>query len=125
MPKSLLSIGTDDESYGGVLAAACGARRLSCAWYRFTMPPPCPRYKDYASLPEHIKAMLRAVTHDDAAAERYLHAPNKNLKGQPLFNVINAPFGQRVAERFLYDLGNYLGVDEDMDEFKKSFGKKK
>ena len=82
------------------------------------------RYRDYASLPEHIKAMLRAVTNDDAAAERYLHAPNKNLKGVSLMTVIRAPFGQRVAEHFLLDLGNYLGV-EDMDDYKASFGKKK
>ncbi len=82
------------------------------------------RYKDYATLPEHIKVMLRAVTSDDAAAERYAHAPNKNLKGVSVMTVINAPFGRRVVERFLLDLGNYLGVD-DLDDYKASFGKKK
>ena len=82
------------------------------------------RYKDYASLPEHIKGMLRAVTSDDAAAERYAHAPNKNLKGVSVMTVINAPFGRRVVERFLLDLGNYLGVD-GIDDFKQHFGKKK
>ena len=68
--------------------------------------------------------MLRAVTSDDAAAERYAHAPNKNLKGASVMTVINAPFGLRVVERFLLDLGNYLGVD-DIDDFKQHFGKKK
>lgn len=81
------------------------------------------RYKDYASLPEHIKGMLRAVTSDDAAAERYAHVPNKNLKGVSVMTVINAPFGQRVVERFLLDLGNYLGTD-NIDDFKQHFGKK-
>ena len=82
------------------------------------------RYKEYASLPEHIKGMLRAVTSDDAAAERYAHAPNKNLKGASVMTVVNAPFGRKVVERFLLDLGNYLGVD-DIDDFKQHFGKKK
>ena len=82
------------------------------------------RYKTYAALPTHIKAMLRAVTHDDAAAERYAHVANKNLKGASVMTVINAPFGQRVVERFLLDLGNYLGVD-DMDDYQQHFGKKK
>lgn len=81
------------------------------------------RYRDYASLPEHIKGMLRAVTSDDAAAERYAHAPNKNLKGRSVMQVIRAPFGQRFIERFLYDLGTYLG--EDMEEFEEHFGKKR
>jgi hypothetical protein len=79
------------------------------------------RYKDYAALPAHVKEMLRAVTSDDAAAERYAHAPNRNLKGASVMTVINAPFGQRLIERFLYDLGNYLGVD-DMDRFPPRFG---
>ena len=82
------------------------------------------RYKDYASLPEHIKGMLRAVTHDDGAAERYYHAPNKNLKGESVATVINAPFGQKVVERFLLDLGNYLGVD-GIDDYEQHFGKKR
>ena len=82
------------------------------------------RYKDYAALPEHIKGMLRAVTSDDAAAERYAHAPIKSLKGVSVMTVINAPFGRRVVERFLLDLGNYLGVD-GIDDFKQHFGKKK
>ena len=85
---------------------------------------PVPRYPEYASLPEHIREMLRAVTSDDAAAERYAHASNKNLKGQSVMTIVNAPFGLRLVERFLYDLGNYLGVD-DMDRFQASFGKKK
>ena len=82
-----------------------------------------PRYPDYASLPSHIRAMLRAVTSDDAAAERYAETPNKNLKGRSVLQVANAPFGQRVVEHFLLDLGNYLGVD-DMDRFEGEFGKK-
>ncbi len=82
------------------------------------------RYRDYAALPEHIKGMLRAVTSDDAAAERYANAKNKNLKGASVMTVINAPFGRRVVEHFLLDLGNYLGVD-DIDDFKQHFGKKK
>jgi len=83
-----------------------------------------PRYPDYASLPDHLRAMLRAVTSDDAAAERYAHAPNRNLKGHSVMTVVNAPFGQRMVERFLYDLGNYLGVD-DMDRFPPLFGKRR
>jgi len=80
------------------------------------------RYPEYADLPDHIRAMLRAVTDDsDAAAERYAHAENKNLKGRSVMLVVNAWFGQRVVERFLFDLGNYLGVD-DMDRFERSFG---
>ncbi len=82
------------------------------------------KYADYASLPEHVKGMLRAVTNDDSAAERYYHAQNKNLKGDTLHAMINRPFGQKIVEHFLYDLGNYLGAD-DMDAFKTSFGKKK
>ena len=82
------------------------------------------RYRDYESLPEHIRGMLRAVTSDDAAGERYAYAPNKNLKRKSVMDMINYPFGQRIVEDFLLDLGNYLGV-EDMDDFKESFGKKK
>jgi len=82
------------------------------------------RYRDYAALPEHIKGMLRAVTSDDAAAERYAHVKNKNLKGVSVMTIINAPFGRRVVEHFLLDLGNYLGVD-GIDDFKQHFGKKK
>ena len=83
-----------------------------------------PRYPDYADLPDHVRAMLRAVTGgDDGAAERYAHAPNKHLKGQSVMTVANAWFGQRVVENFLLDLGNYLGV-EDMERFEASFGKK-
>ena len=83
------------------------------------------RYPDYTHLPAHIREMLRAVTDgSDDAAERYAHAPNKNLKGRSVMLVANAWFGQRVVERFLYDLGNYLGVD-DMDRFETSFGNKK
>jgi len=37
--------------------------------------------------------------------------------------VVNAPFGQRAIERFLLDLGQYLGVD-DMDRFRESFGRR-
>jgi hypothetical protein len=69
--------------------------------------------------------MLRAVTDGrDETAERYAHARNKNLRGQSVMTVVNAWFGQRVVEAFLYDLGNYLGVD-DMDRFKPDFGKKR
>jgi hypothetical protein len=82
-----------------------------------------PRYPDYASLPAHLRAMLRAVTSDDDAAERYAETPNKNLKGKSVMEIVNAPFGQRVVEHFLLDLGNYLGV-EDMDRFEADFGKK-
>ncbi|MHC4340923.1 MAG: antitoxin Xre/MbcA/ParS toxin-binding domain-containing protein [Planctomycetota bacterium] len=82
------------------------------------------RYPDYASLPAHLKEMLRLVTSDDAAAERYANAPNKNLDGRSVLQVLKAPFGQRAVERFLLDLGNYLGV-EDMERFEASFGKRK
>jgi len=82
------------------------------------------RYASYADLPDHIRAMLRAVTGgSDDAAERYAHAPNKHLKGQTVMAIANAWFGQRVVETFLLDLGNYLGID-DMDRFEKSFGRK-
>ena len=83
-----------------------------------------PRYPEYDSLPQHIREMLIAVTKDAAAAERFFHARNKNLKGESVHTVINAWFGQRVTEKFLLDLGNYLGVD-DMERFEKDFGKKK
>lgn len=84
-----------------------------------------PRYPDYASLPEHIRAMLRAVTkEDDATAERFAHAPNKNLRGVSIMTMVNYPFGQRVVERFLLDLGVYLGVD-DMERFRASFGRRR
>ena len=83
------------------------------------------RYKEYTALPEHIRAMLRAVTTgEDGTAERYAETPNKNLKGLSVMQLINTPFGQRTVEKFLYELGNLLGV-EDMDDFKPSFGKKK
>jgi hypothetical protein len=83
------------------------------------------RYRAYADLPAHVKEMLRAVTSgDDGAAERYAFVPNKHLEGRSVMDVVNAWFGQRVVERFLYDLGNYLGVD-DMDRFRESFGKRK
>ena len=83
------------------------------------------RYPDYPALPAHVRAMLRAVTTgDDDAAERYALAFNRNLKGQSVLDIINAPFGQRFVERFLLDLGNYLGVD-GMDLFEADFGKRK
>ena len=82
------------------------------------------RYPDFASLPLHIREMLVAVTSDEDAAERYAHAPNKNLEGQSVMTIVNAPFGQRVVEHFLLDLGIYLGVDE-MERYKESFGKRK
>jgi len=82
------------------------------------------RYPDYASLPAHIREMLRLVAGGgDDAAERYAHAPNKHLKGQSVMLVVNAWFGQRVVEHFLHDLGNYLGVD-DMERFRDSFGRR-
>jgi len=83
-----------------------------------------PRYPDYASLPAHIREMLVLVTDDEGAAERYAHAPNKNLKGASVMAVVNAPLGRRVIERFLLDLGNYLGVD-DMERFEALFGRKR
>ena len=83
------------------------------------------RYPDYASLPEHIREMLRLVTDDDDAAERYALVPNKNLKGQSVMTIVNAPFGQRLVERFLLDLGNYLGVDDEMERFEPFFGRKR
>ena len=82
------------------------------------------RYPDFASLPRHIREMLVAVTKDEDAAERFAHAPHKHLKGQSVMVVVNVWFGQRVIERFLLDLGNYLGV-EDMERFEQHFGKKK
>jgi len=81
------------------------------------------RYPEYADLPEHLRAMLRAVTSDDAAAERFAHAPHKHLRGRTVMQVVNAPFGQRAIERFLLDLGQYLGVD-DMERFRESFGRR-
>jgi len=83
------------------------------------------RYQAYDRLPGHIREMLVAVCDgDDAAAERYAHAPNKHLKGQSVMVVVNAWFGQRVVEHFLLDLGNYLGVD-DMERFQPHFGKRR
>jgi hypothetical protein len=83
------------------------------------------RYRDYASLPAHIREMLLLVCDgDDGAAERYAHAPNKHLKGQSVMVVVNAWFGQRVVEHFLLDLGNYLGLD-GMERFQERFGKRK
>ena len=84
-----------------------------------------PRYRDYASLPQHIREMLKAVTDgSDDAAERYAHAPNKHLRGRSVLEVANAWFGRRIVERFLLDLGNYLGVD-DMDRFRAHFGRRR
>ena len=84
------------------------------------------RYPDYAALPEHIKAILRAVTADDAAAERYYNTPNKLLDGKALCDVINAPLGQRAAEHFLMELAGYLAVDDDeFERFKAALGKKR
>ncbi|MFQ5844048.1 MAG: hypothetical protein ACE5JG_03585 [Planctomycetota bacterium] len=84
------------------------------------------RYPEYADLPGHIKRMLRAVTSNDDAAERYFHAPNKHLEGRTLCQVVNSPFGQRVAERFLVELGRYLAVDDgEIERFKASLGKKR
>jgi len=82
------------------------------------------RFPDYASLPEHIRGLLRAVTKDDAAAERYAHAPNRNLGGRSPLEMINYPFGQRIVERFLYDLCGYLGVD-GFESFRSEFGKRR
>jgi hypothetical protein len=84
------------------------------------------RYREYENLPAHIKEMLRLVTTgEDDGAERYAHAPNKLLKGRSVMTVVNAWFGQRVVERFLYDMGNYLGVDDDMERFVPMFGRKR
>jgi len=83
-----------------------------------------PKYPEFADLPLHIREMLVAVTSDEDAAERFAHAPNKHLKGRSVMEVINVWFGQRVVERYLLDLGNYLGVD-DMDRFEEHFGKKR
>ncbi len=84
------------------------------------------RYKDYASLPEHIRGMLRAVTSgEDGAAERYAEVSNKNLKGLSVMQLINTPFGQRAVEKFLHELGEFLAVETDMDDFKPHFGKKR
>ena len=83
-----------------------------------------PRYPDYASLPQHIREMLVAVTRDDDSAERFANTPHKHLNGRSVMEVINVWFGRRTIERFLLDLGNYLGVD-DMDRFEQHFGKKK
>ncbi len=83
------------------------------------------RYKRYEDLPEHIRAMLRAVTNGtDDAGERYAFVANKNLKGLSIMQTINTWFGQKVVENFLVDLGNYLAVD-DIDDFRASFGKKR
>jgi len=83
-----------------------------------------PRYPDYPSLPEHIREMLVAVTKDDDAAERFAHAPHKHLRGKSVMQIVNVWFGQRTIERFLLDLGLYLGVD-DMERFEQRFGRKK
>jgi hypothetical protein len=83
-----------------------------------------PRYPDYASLPQHIREMLVAVTRDDDAAERFAHVPHKHLNGKSVLQVINVWFGRRTIERFLLDLGIYLGVD-DMERFEQHFGRKK
>jgi len=83
------------------------------------------RYREYDDLPAHIQGMLRAVTNGtDDAAERYAHAPNKHLKGLSVMKMVNVWFGQRVVERFLLDLGRYLGVD-DIDDFESAFGRRK
>ena len=83
-----------------------------------------PRYPEYADLPRHLREMLVAVTSDDDAAERFANAPHKLLKGRSVMEVVNVWFGQRMIERFLLDLGNYLGVD-DMERFEQHFGQKK
>ena len=82
-----------------------------------------PRYPDYASLPQHIREMLVAVTTDDDAAERFATTPHKNLNGRSVLEIMNVWFGRRTIERFLLDLGIYLGVD-DMERFEQHFGKK-
>ena len=82
------------------------------------------RYREYEDLPEHLKGMLRAVTSDDGAAERFFHAPNKLLRGTTPKKVVNSWFGQRALERFLVELGNFLGVD-DMERFESEFGKRR
>ena len=82
-----------------------------------------PRYPEFEDLPQHIRAMLVAVTKDEDAAERFAHAPNKHLKGKSVMEIINVWFGQKVVERFLFDMGEYLG--EDMERFKADFGKRK
>ncbi|MHC4973183.1 MAG: hypothetical protein ACYTG3_12705 [Planctomycetota bacterium] len=83
------------------------------------------RYPEYSDLPHHVREMLRAVTDGtDATAERYAHVAHKHLKGRSVMFLMNAWFGQRVVERFLLDMGNYLGV-EDMDRFEASFGKRR
>jgi hypothetical protein len=82
------------------------------------------RYPEYQDLPAHVREMLRAVTDGtDATAERYAFVAHKHLKGRSVMFVMNAWFGQRIVERFLFDLGNYLGVD-DMDRFESSFGRR-
>jgi hypothetical protein len=83
------------------------------------------RYPEYEDLPTHIREMLRAVTDGtDATAERYAHVGQKHLEGRSVMFLMNAWFGQRVVERFLLDIGNYLGVD-DMDRFEASFGRRR
>jgi len=82
------------------------------------------RYAEYEDLPDHIREMLRLVAGGtDAAAERYANVPHKHFKDQSLMTVVNAWFGQRIVEHYLFDMGVYLGVD-DMDRFKASFGKR-
>ena len=81
------------------------------------------RYAEYSNLPQHIREMLVAVTKDDDAAERFAHAPNKHLKGKSVMVIVNVWFGQRVVERFLHDMGEYLG--EDMERFPQHFGRKR
>ena len=81
------------------------------------------RYAEYSDLPQHLREMLIAVTKDDAAAERFAHAPNKHLKGKSVMVIVNVWFGQRMVERFLHDMGEYLG--EDMERFTSHFGKKR
>ena len=83
-----------------------------------------PRYPEFESLPQHLRDMLVAVTSDEAAAERFAHVPHKHLKGRSVMEIVNVWFGQRTIERFLLELGNYLGVD-DMERFEQHFGKKR